>query len=124
MLVLVEELVGEFDLQEQGGRVQIIGGARLFVLPGLLEIGAVAWTIERHFALFAAALRADAAMHGGTEALFLTNFADGTTHDDAPGFHYGIRRSFPGELGTGLRTPSKAAWEAAAARVRRRKGRF
>src|SRR5579864_3776317 len=45
----------------------------------LQQIGTVARTIEGDFALFAAALRANAPVNSGTEAFFLTNFTDGAT---------------------------------------------
>ena len=50
------------------------------MLSGLLKIDAVRGAIERNLALFAAALRADAAMHRRAEAFFLTFLADRTTH--------------------------------------------
>ena len=50
------------------------------MLPSLLKIDAVARAVERDLALLAAALRADASVDGGTEALFLALVADGTGH--------------------------------------------
>jgi hypothetical protein len=49
------------------------------VLARLPQIWAIAGTIERHFALLATALRADAAVYGRTETFFLANLADGAT---------------------------------------------
>jgi hypothetical protein len=49
------------------------------MLPRLLQIDAIAGTVERDFSLLSTTLRADAAVHGGTEAFFLASFADGTT---------------------------------------------
>ncbi|HEY1402475.1 MAG TPA: hypothetical protein VF953_12855 [Terriglobales bacterium] len=46
----------------------------------LLQIRAVGGTVERHLALFAAALGADTPVDGWTEALFLPDVADGTAH--------------------------------------------
>src|SRR6266403_4868230 len=51
------------------------------MLPGLLQVGTVAGTIERHLSLFAAALRANTPVHGGTEALFLADFTDRTAQE-------------------------------------------
>src|SRR5271166_5518130 len=76
MLALVGELLGNLDVKEQRGGVELVGGTRLFVLARLLQIGAVAGAIEGHLALFAAALGTDAAVDGRTEALLLANFAD------------------------------------------------
>jgi hypothetical protein len=53
------------------------------MLPGLLQVDAIAGTVESHLALFAAALPTDAAMDGRTEAFFLALFADDTTHRQA-----------------------------------------
>jgi hypothetical protein len=50
------------------------------MLPSLLEVYAVAGTVERHFTFLAAALRANAAMDCRTEALLLALFANRTTH--------------------------------------------
>jgi hypothetical protein len=49
------------------------------VLARLLQIGTIAGAIERHLALLAATLRANAAVDRGTEALLLANFADRAT---------------------------------------------
>jgi hypothetical protein len=51
------------------------------MLPRLLEVRASAGTIERHFALFATTLRADASVDSGTKALLFSLFADGATHE-------------------------------------------
>jgi len=80
VLVFVEELFGHLDLQDQGGRVEVAGGARLFVFAGLLEVRAVAGAVERDLALFAATLGANAAMDGGAETLFLADLADRAGH--------------------------------------------
>src|SRR6266852_4344985 len=50
---------------------------RLLMLSRLLKIRTVAGAIERHLALLATALRADASMDRGTEALLFANLADG-----------------------------------------------
>ena len=50
---------------------------RFLMLSRLLKIRTVAGAIERHLALLAAALRADAAMDGGAEAFLFANLADG-----------------------------------------------
>src|SRR5580704_3608863 len=77
VFALVGELIGNLNLQKQ--RCRIKPGARLLVLSRLLQIGAVARTIERHLALLAATLRADASVDGGTEAFLLANFTNGAT---------------------------------------------
>ena len=81
MFVLVKKLVFDFHLDEQVGRVQVRQAARLFMLARLLQIHAVAGTIERHLALLATALRTDAAVDGRAEALLLTFFANRTAHE-------------------------------------------
>jgi hypothetical protein len=53
---------------------------RFLVFARLLKIDAVTGTVERHLALLAATLRANPAMHGGTEAFLLALFANRTTH--------------------------------------------
>ena len=68
------------NLREEGGLVQILDGARPFMLAGLQQIDAVTGTVESDFALLAAALRADAPVDGGTKTLFLAFFADCATH--------------------------------------------
>jgi hypothetical protein len=90
MLALVGELLRNLNLQEQRRAVELVCRTRLFMLSGLLQIGAVAGAIERDLALLAATLRADAAVDGGTEAFFLTNFADRATQVEVLLFkHYG-----------------------------------
>ena len=76
MFALVGELFGNLNLKEQRRGIELVCGTRLLVLARLLQIGAVAGTIQRHLALLAAALRADAAVHGWTEALLLANLAN------------------------------------------------
>jgi hypothetical protein len=49
----------------------------LRLLPGLLQIRAVAGAIERYFPLFAAALRTDFAVDSGTKPFLLPLLADG-----------------------------------------------
>ena len=55
--------------------------ARLLVFARLLQIRAVAGAIEGHFALLAAALRANAPVQGRAKTLFFANFADGATQE-------------------------------------------
>jgi hypothetical protein len=74
--VLVDELLGNLHFEEQRLAVELVRGTRLLVFPRLLQIGAVAGTIERDLALLAAALGANAAVYGRTEALFLANPAN------------------------------------------------
>jgi hypothetical protein len=61
-------------------RVHIGHATRLFMLAGLLQVDAITGTIERHFALLAATLRANAAMDRRTKALFLAFLANRTAH--------------------------------------------
>src|SRR5260370_41549438 len=79
VFLLIHELIGDCDVQKQSRRIQLIGRARLFVLAGLQKIRAITRTIERHFALLAAALRANTPVNRGTEALLFPDFADRTT---------------------------------------------
>src|SRR6266446_2450215 len=60
-LAFVEKLLGNLNLGKQSLEIARAGPLILLwrVLTRLLEIRAVAWTIERHLALFPAALRAD-----------------------------------------------------------------
>src|SRR5271168_55229 len=76
MLPLVSKLLRNLNLQEQRRAVELVRRTRLFVLSCLLQIGAVAGTIERHLALLTATLGADAAVHGGTETFLLASLAD------------------------------------------------
>ena len=80
MFMLIDKLFGNLNLRKQSRPVQILDLARLFMLPCLLEINTLSWAIERHLALLAATLRADASMHCQTEALFFSFFADGAAH--------------------------------------------
>src|SRR5260370_11738579 len=77
MLTLVSELFRNLNLQKQRRRVELVRRTRLFMLSRLLKIWTVAGAVERHLALLATALRADAAMDGGAEAFLLANLADG-----------------------------------------------
>src|SRR6185437_6467543 len=78
VLLLIHEAVPDFHFREEQRRVEFLDWTRLLVLSRLLQIDAVAWAIEGHFALLTAALRTNAAMHRRTEALFLAFFADRT----------------------------------------------
>ena len=80
MFVLVKKLVFDLHLHEEIGRVQVGHAARLLMLASLLQIDAVAGTVERHLALLATALRTDASVDGRAEALLLTLFANRTAH--------------------------------------------
>jgi len=63
------------------------------MLPGLLEINALAGTIQRDFPILTATLWTDAAMHRGTKPLFFAFFADGATQDQILGQHYDMMES-------------------------------
>jgi len=52
----------------------------LFVFARLLQIRAIARTIERHLALFAAALRADSSVDSGTKTLLFSEITYRTAH--------------------------------------------
>jgi len=72
------------------------------VLPRLLQIRAVAGTIERYLSLLAAALGADAAVHSRAEALLLANFANGTTQIEVLLYGISIMASDAGNVGKQL----------------------
>ena len=73
------------------------------MLARLLQVNAFARAIERDLALLAAALRTDPSMHGWTEALLLTLFANGTAQSATFSArksvfrHAGINTICPGE---------------------------
>src|ERR1700722_2342512 len=77
MFLFVHELIGNFDLQKQSCGIDLIRGTRLLMLAGLKKISAIDWAVEGYLALFAATLRADAAVHSWAKALLLANFTDG-----------------------------------------------
>src|ERR1700690_545592 len=78
--MFVEKLVGDLDCRKQESLVHVSEGSRPFMRPRLLQVDAIAWTVECDFALLAATLRAYAAMDGGTEPFLMTFLADGATH--------------------------------------------
>src|SRR5271166_4418137 len=93
MFLLIHELIGDFDLQKQCALIDLVCGARLLVLARLQKIRAIARAIERHFALLAAALRANAPVNSGAKAFLLADLTNVTTQLRAPGLpvsHYGI----------------------------------
>jgi hypothetical protein len=61
------------------------------MLAGLLQVDAVAWTIQANFALFTATLGTDTPMHCQAEALLLARFANRTTHNRGLLLHYVTR---------------------------------
>src|SRR5882762_5830297 len=81
------------------------------MLPGLLEIGAIAGAIERHLALFATALGANAPVHGGTEALFLADFTDRAAHEGLSLSYYGIPALLRDDCAGSLWPLPKPAWQ-------------
>src|ERR1700730_13891118 len=90
MFALVKKLVADLDLQEESRLVPICHAARLFVLPSLLQVGAVAGAIERHLTLLATALWTDTAVYGRAETLLLVFFANRTNHRMRLRKHYDI----------------------------------
>jgi hypothetical protein len=50
------------------------------VRAGLLQVYALARTIERHFTLLTATLRTNTSVNREAEPLFFSSLADGTTH--------------------------------------------
>jgi hypothetical protein len=62
------------------------------MLAGLNQVRTIARAVERHFALLATTLGADAPMDSEAETLLLTDFTDGAAQMDSC-IHYGIRRS-------------------------------
>src|ERR1700733_2639565 len=79
MLFLIHELIGNLNLQKQTRRIDLLRGARLFVFASLNQIGTIAWTVERYFALLTATLRTNSSVNSGAEALFFATFTDGAT---------------------------------------------
>jgi hypothetical protein len=71
-------LISDFNFGEKRGLVEFLNRVRLLVLARLLQIDAVARTIERHLALLAATLRADAPVHRRAKALLFALLANGT----------------------------------------------
>ena len=61
------------------------------MLAGLLQIDALAGTVQADFALFTATLGTDTPMHCQTEALLLARFANRTTHNRGLLLHYVTR---------------------------------
>src|SRR5579863_4085954 len=102
MFFFIHELVGYIDLQKQPGGIDLVGGARLFMLSGLPKIGTVARAIERHLSLLAATLGANAPVNGGTESLLLADFTDGAAQWNSCK-HYCIPRQWVGDGGTPAR---------------------
>src|SRR5260370_6613678 len=103
----IHDLVGNLDLQKQSRRIDLVRRARLFVLARLDEISAIARTIESHFPLFAATLRANAPVNGGAKAFLLANFTNSATQwVGSPVMHYGTftRASTTDEADFGLQT--------------------
>jgi hypothetical protein len=83
MFFLIHVLIGKLDLQKQARRVEALQGAGPLVLPRLSKIRTIARTIQSHFTLLAAALRANATMDSGAKAFFLADFTDSTTQSAA-----------------------------------------
>jgi hypothetical protein len=84
MFLLVHELVGNLDLKKQSRGIDLIRRARFFVLARLQEIRTVVGTIQGDFALFTAALGANAPVNGGAKPFLLTDFANGATQSRTP----------------------------------------
>lgn len=80
MLALIEKLLVHFDIGKESRLIEVPNMARFLVFARLQQVRTVAGTIERDFALLAAALGTDAPMDRGTESLFLPEIADRTTH--------------------------------------------
>jgi len=86
VLLLVQKRLADLDVRKERALVKTFDPARLFVLARLLQIDAVARAIERDLALLAAALRTDASVNRGAEALFFAEIADGAGQVLAPDF--------------------------------------
>jgi hypothetical protein len=94
-LELVQKLPAHFNFGKQAAGVKFLQWARKFPLSSLQQVGAITGTVQRDLALLAAALRADAAVHGGAETLLFTGLANCAAHSDKdPAAHYGIARTF------------------------------
>jgi hypothetical protein len=82
--MLVHKLVADLDLQKKSGGIEAVVGSGFLVLASLLQVRTVAGAVERNLALFTATLRADAAMHGRTKPLLLSDLANGAGHEASP----------------------------------------
>jgi hypothetical protein len=84
VLMLVHKLVADLDLQKKSGGIEAVVGSGFLMLASLLQVRTVAGAVERNLALFAATLRADAAMHGRAKPLLLSDLANGAGHEASP----------------------------------------
>src|SRR3981189_299657 len=80
MLAFVEKLLADLHFREQGRAIQCASIPGLLVFARLLQVGAIARTIERDLALFATALRTDSSVDGGPKPLLFPEVADRTAH--------------------------------------------
>src|SRR5580704_9649835 len=101
--MLVHKLVADLDLQKKSNGIEAVVGSGFLVLASLLQVRAVAGAVERNLALFAAALRADAAMHGRAKTLLLSDLANGAGHEASPIplWHSALAFGRPSEGGPG-----------------------
>src|SRR5205085_10276888 len=78
-LTFHDELLSDsnFGKQQRAGGGDFLRGALARVLPRLLQVDALAGTIERDLAFGAAAGSADAGVNGGAEAVFFAGVTGG-----------------------------------------------
>src|ERR1700739_4193763 len=86
MFMVVKELFINLDLRKQRLPIEVARGVWFLVQAGLLQIRAVARAVERHLALFSAALRADLTVHRRAEPLLFPFIADCASHVCSYGF--------------------------------------
>ena len=82
MFFFVHELVRDFHLKKQSGRIDLVRRSRPLMLPRLQKIGAIARTVERDFALFAATLRADPPVNSGAKSFLLADFTNSAAQSE------------------------------------------
>ena len=75
--MLVHELIGNFYLQKQSRRIDLVRRPRFLMLARLHEVRTIAGTVESDLALLAAALRTNTSVNSGAKALLFADFTDG-----------------------------------------------
>src|SRR5262245_37871562 len=81
LLALIQKLLRNFYFRKQRALVEFSKIARLLMSACLLQINAIRRAVKRDLAMLAAALRANASMHRGTEPLLLALLTDCTAHE-------------------------------------------
>src|SRR5262245_8615761 len=95
MLMFIYKLVGNLDLQKQTGGIDLVRRTRLFVFACLLQLRAIAGTIQCYLALLSATLWANSPVYCRTKALLFANLTDDAAQSGLSLLHYVIpRRGF------------------------------